>query len=273
MTTSAAPSLDYQQIVDAVGQEFQTLDRYLGALEESRWQAPTACTEWNLTRLVSHLGSGAAIHLHTVKVATEGIPPMTPEGRQQIWTHFDSLPADQLYREFQKTNSDYQRYMEGLSQQQRSMNVQSFAGEVPMAVLTRFRLGEISLHSWDARVVLDPTARLLFDSVDPLIEQTLAFMVRRSSAEERARLNGTVYEMDLEGRNRRRVALVVREDAVSVEQPGGASPKATLWLTMEAFIRLGAGRFPLETAEKHAEVAIEGDREAALRLNALFPGY
>jgi uncharacterized protein (TIGR03083 family) len=269
--TSAAP--DYQQIVDAVGAEFRTLDQFLVALAPARWQGPTACTEWNLTKLVSHLTSGAIMHLSTVKVGTERAEPLTQEGRQQIWSRMDSLSADQLYPEFQRANREYQEYMEGLTPEQRGMRVQSFAGEVPMAVLTRFRLNELSLHSWDARVALDPTARLLFGSVGPLVEQALNTVARRSSADERARLKGTVFEIDLEGRHRRRIGLAVGEDAVAVEQPGGGTPKAALWLPAEAFVRLAAGRFPLEAAERNGEVAIDGDRTTALRLNALFPGF
>ena len=269
--TRAAP--DYQQIVGALREEFDTLDRYLGALAAGRWRGPTACTEWDLTKLVSHLSSGALMHLATVKVATENAPPLTPESRQQIWNRMDSLEPEQLYPEFQQNNREYTAYMEQLPEPQRGMQVASFAGDVPMAVLTRFRLSELSLHSWDARVVLDPTARLLFGSVGPLVEHTLWFMSRRSSAEERERLAGSVFEVDLEGRSRRRVALAVARDGVSIGEAGQASPRATLWLTGEAFVRLAAGRFPLEAAERRAEVAIDGDRQAALRLNALFPGY
>ena len=269
--TSAAP--DYQQIVGALREEFDTLDRYLGALAAERWRGPTACTEWDLTKLVSHLSSGAVMHLATVKVATENAPPLTPEDRQQIWNRMDSLEPEPLYGEFQQNNREYTAYMEQLPEAQRSMRVASFAGEVPMAVLMRFRLSELSLHSWDARVVLDPTARLLFGSVGLLVEHTLSFIPRRSSAEAREQLAGSVFEVDLEGRSRRRVALVVSQDAVSIGEAGRANPRATLWLTGEAFVRLAAGRFPLEAAERHAEVAIDGDRQAALRLNALFPGY
>jgi uncharacterized protein (TIGR03083 family) len=272
-TAGTGAAADYQQIVDAVRDEYQTLDRYLGALAPDRWRGPTACTEWNLTKLVSHLSSGAVLNLRLVKSGLEGAPPHTQEERQQVWSHFDSLQPEQLYREFQQANTDIQTYLDQLPQDQRERRIPSFLGEVPVAVLTRARLAEISLHSWDARVALDPTARLLFDSVGPLVDQTLAYMGRRSSADERARLAGTLYELDLEGRNRRRVALVVNQDGVTVADPGQTTPKATLWLTGEAFVRLVAGRFPLEAAERNGELALDGDRQAALRLNALFPGY
>jgi uncharacterized protein (TIGR03083 family) len=266
--TGAAP--DYQQIVDAVRDEFQTLDRYLGSLALERWRGPTACTEWNLTKLVSHLGSGAVLVLRMVRSGLEGTPPQTPEERQQVWGHFDSLEPEPLYREFQQANRDALAYLDQLPADQRERRVSSFLGEVPVAVLLRARLAEISLHSWDARVAMDPTARLLFESVGPLVDQTLAYMARRSNAEARNSLTGTVFELDLEGR---RVALVVNQDGLTLPDPGQTAPKATLWLTGEAFVRLAAGRFPLEAAEHNGELALDGDRQAALQLNALFPGY
>jgi uncharacterized protein (TIGR03083 family) len=269
--TGTAP--DYQQIVDAVRDEFNTLDRYLGSLAPERWRGPTACTEWDLTKLVSHLGSGAVLMLRMVRSGLEGTPPQTQEERQQVWGHFDSLAPEQLYREFQQANTDALTYLDQLPADQRERRIPSFLGEVPAAVLLRARLAEISLHSWDVRVALDPTARLLFGSVGPLVDQTLGFVGRRSNAEARAELAGTVFELDLEGRNRRRIALVVNQDGVSVADPGQSSHRATLWLTGEAFVRLGAGRFALEAAERDGELAVDGDRQAALKLNALFPGY
>jgi uncharacterized protein (TIGR03083 family) len=269
--TGAAP--DYQQIVDAVRDEFETLDRYLGSLAPERWRGPTACTEWNLTKLVSHLGSGAVLLLRMVRSGLEGTPPQTPEERQQVWGHFDSLEPEPLYREFQEANRDALAYLDHLPADQRERRIPSFLGEVPVAVLLRARLAELSLHSWDARVALDPTARLLFESVGPLVDQTLGWMGRRSNAEARASLAGTVFELDLEGRNRRRVALVVNQDGLELADPGKTAPRATLWLTGEAFVRLAAGRFPFEAAEHNGELALDGDRSAALKLNALFPGY
>jgi uncharacterized protein (TIGR03083 family) len=269
--TGAAP--DYQQIVAAVRDEFETLDRYLGALAPGRWRGPTACTEWDLTKLVSHLGSGAVLMLRMVRSGLESTPPQTQEERQQVWGHFDSLAPEPLYREFQQANTDALTYLDQLPADQRERRIPSFLGEVPTAVLLRARLAEISLHSWDARVALDPTARLLFGSVGPLVDQTLTFMGRRSAEQARAELAGTVFELDLEGRNRRRVALVIKQDGVSVADPGQSEARATLWLTSEAFVRLGAGRFPLETAERNGEVAMDGDPQAAQKLNALFPGY
>jgi hypothetical protein len=208
-----------------------------------------------------------------VRSGLEGTPPQTQEERQQVWGHFDSLAPEQLYREFQQANRDVLTYLDQLPANQRERRIPSFLGEVPVAVLLRARLAELSLHSWDARVALDPTARLLFESVGPLVEQTLGWMGRRSNAEARAELAGTVFELDLEGRNRRRVALVVNQDGLTLADPGQSNQRATLWLTGEAFVRLAAGRFPLEAAERNGELAVDGDRQAALKLNALFPGY
>jgi len=56
------------------------------------------------------------------------------------------------------------------------------------------------------------------------------------------------------------------------DAPAG-TPAASLRLPAEAFIRLYTRRFPPEPAEAEGEVTIAGDRTAALRLNALFPGF
>ena len=233
--TGAAP--DYQQIVAAVRDEFETLNRYLGSLAPERWHGPTACTEWNLTKLVSHLGSGAVLVLRMIRSGLEGTPPQTQEERQQKLANAEFLMGSWVTTSVTLTEDDFR-------------------------AAPHLKLVQLMSAGYE-HIDLDLAARYGV----PVAH------FGGSNADARAELAGTVFELDLEGRNRRRIALVVSQDGVTVADPGQSNHRATLWLTGEAFVRLAAGRFPLEAAERNGELAVDGDRQAALKLNALFPGY
>ncbi len=137
----------------------------------------------------------------------------------------------------------------------------------------RYRLFELSLHSWDLRVALDPTARLLPDSVPPLWTIGTENVNRRANADAKTAMNGMVWGVAVHGPVEHQFALVVRDGAVQLADAPPSPPVAGLRLPAEAFIRLYTGRLPLEPAAAAGDVAIAGDRAAALRLNTLFPGF
>jgi uncharacterized protein (TIGR03083 family) len=273
MQTQAPQTPDLAGVVTAIRREYETLDRWLSAISPAYWEGPTNCTEWTVRQVVSHLGSGAEIHLLTIQEQLDGAAPVTPEVRQRIWSHFDSLAPDALYRDFRGRNLAYLSYLEGLPPDRRERTVKFFMGERPVAGYAVYRLFELSLHSWDIRVGLDPTVRLLPTSVAPLWSVLAENVNRRAKAEAKTELNGTVWGIAVHGPVERQMALVVRDGTVALTDAPPSPPAALLRLPAEAFIRLVSGRLPLEAAEAAGEVAIAGDRATVLRLNQLFAGF
>jgi uncharacterized protein (TIGR03083 family) len=273
MQTETPPAADFAAVIAAIRREYEVLAHWLGALDRARWHGPTACTEWPLQKLVSHLGSGAEIHLLNILQYLEDGEPATREVNQRIWDHFDSLAPEPLYAAFRDRNERYVAYGENLPADRHHARVKSFAGEVPVGTYAQFRLGELTLHSWDARVALDPTARLLPSTVRVHWPQARTTFTRRANAEARGALAGTTYHFLLFGPVADEFTLSVGADALTLDADTAAAPTASLRLPAEAFLRLVTGRLPLATAEAEGEVLIEGDHAAAVRLNALFPGW
>jgi uncharacterized protein (TIGR03083 family) len=274
MQTQTAQAPDFTTVIGAIRREYEVLDRWLAALSEQAWQGPTACSEWPVYKVVSHLGSGAEITLQTILEQVGGGPPADQEARQKVWSHFDSLTAPQpLYAEFRDRNQQYFAALDALPADKREQRVKFFAGELPVAGFSLYRLGEFTLHSWDLRVGLDPTARLLSTTVGPYLPQSLQTMNRRANKDAKQALDGTAWSVALWGPVERQFALVVRDGNVeAVDEPPG-TPAASLRISAEAFCRLCVGRLPLEQAERDGEVDLGGDRATALRLNELFPGF
>jgi uncharacterized protein (TIGR03083 family) len=274
MAAARAPDsqLDLRRNTQLIWAEFNLLDRYLGGLTLARWRGPTYCTEWDLAKLVSHLSSAARIHRQALLTALAGEPPLDQAGRQEIWNHFDSLDPGQLYPAFQAANRQYLEYLDLLSPESGTRLIATFAGDIPVADFALFRLSELTLHSWDARVAFDPPTRLLPASASAALSPVLSILDRRSNSAARARLAGASFGISLTAPSARQLTLTVAEAVAWQEQPA-VSPTASLTLSAEAFLRLCAGRLPLAAAESDGDVLIHGDHDRALQLNALFPGF
>lgn len=273
MPSATAPRHDFAAVAAALRQEYDLLNSSLGALRPERWLGPSMSAEWPVQKVVSHLGSGAEITQRTLQENLDQAAPLTPEARQAIWDHFDSLAPAPLYEAFRDRNDAHLGYLEGLQGERRQAGVRFFAGTAPVGEFSQFRLSELALHSWDIRAALDPTARLLPGTARTLLPHGLETLTRRAKAPVRTELAGTVYGFTVSGPRRESFALRVEPDTITVDEGVAARAEASLELPTEAFIRLYAGRLPLEAAEADGEVVIQGDRAAALRLNALFAGF
>jgi uncharacterized protein (TIGR03083 family) len=200
MQTQTAQAPDFATVIGAIRREYEVLDRWLAALSDQAWQRATACDEWPVYKVVSHLGSGAEITLQTLDEQLTGGPPADQEARQRVWGHFDSLSASQpLYDEFRDRNGKYFAYLDALPADKREQRVKFFAGELPVAGFALYRLGEVTLHSWDLRVGLDPTARLLPTTVVAYLPQALGTLNRRANKDAKQALDGTAWNFALWG--------------------------------------------------------------------------
>src|SRR5919202_6764089 len=209
MQTDAPPRDDFASVVAAIRREYETIDTFLGALSAARWLGPTYCSEWTVQKTVSHLGSGADLHLRTLKENLDGAEPTTAEARQSVWDYFDSLTPEPLHAQFRDRMEGFLGYLEAMPPEKRERTVRFFAGEAPIAEYAQYRLSELSLQSWDLRVALDPTARLLPTTARALWPHVLDNVNRRANARAKEGMDGAVYELEVFTPARQHFSLAV----------------------------------------------------------------
>ena len=129
MQTHAPRRHEFTSVVPAIRREFEVLDRYLGALSAAHWLGPTYCSDWTVQKTVSHLGSGADLHLRTLKENLDGAEPTTAEVRQSVWDYFDSLAPEPLHAQFRDRMEAFLGYLEAMAPEARERTVRFFAGE------------------------------------------------------------------------------------------------------------------------------------------------
>ncbi|HCB06472.1 MAG TPA: maleylpyruvate isomerase family mycothiol-dependent enzyme [Nocardioides sp.] len=236
----------------------------VAGLTEAQLKAPSGASEWTVADVLSHLGSGAEIGYYPVLAAATGTDAGAPEN-QSVWDRWNALsPLDQA-TQFVQSDARLVELYEGLSAEQRE-SVQIDLGflpqPVPLATALGMRLNEQTLHSWDARVGVDPSAA---------VPEVAAELVLQHYAETMTFLLGFVGKAEQAGPAR--VALgdftIVLDESVRLE-PGTDGATATFEGPIEAGLRLIAGRL----GPQHTPAAVSVSGNVTLdQLRKAFPGY
>jgi uncharacterized protein (TIGR03083 family) len=249
--------------IAALRTEHDVLVALLPNLPAETLEQQSGASEWTVAQVLSHLGSGAEIARKPVaRVAGERVEE---EDNQDIWARWDAAsPVDQAAG-FVDHDSRYLETVEALTPEQRSsltVDLGFLPEPVDLVVALGMRLNEVANHSWDVRVGLDPSAEVLPDSAEVLVELfrgPLGFILGFS---------GKPDELDGQASVAVPGAGLVIDSGVTVVERLDA-PTATLQGSPEAFIRLLNGRLKDPYADG---VAVEGNVTLD-DLRKVFPGY
>ncbi len=216
------------------------LAKVVAGLTEAQLSSRSGASEWTVVDVLSHIGSGAEIAHYLLVAAVTGEDSGAPRN-QDVWDRWNAMAAFDQAPASVESNARLVELYEGLTQEQReSANVDlGFLPQpIPLAAALGLRLNELTLHSWDARVGVDPTATLGEEAAELLAQhytQTVAFIM------------GFVWKPG--GTDPARIALgdytIVIDDAVRLVK-GGLEPTARFEGPLEAGIRLLTGRLKPE---------------------------
>jgi uncharacterized protein (TIGR03083 family) len=231
---------------------------------------PSGASKWDISQVLSHLGSGAEINLAGLNGAVEGTGAPGGEFNKGVWARWDAMSREERAERFLVADEELVARYEGLDAQTRQ-NLRIDLGFLPMpvdvAAAGGLRLNEVAHHAWDVKVAFDPAATLapeatplLFDQVDLLI----GFAGRADAVDHRpVRLAVRTTSPE------RSFGLEVDERVTLTEPP--ATPDATLTAPAEWWLRLVAGRH----APEHTPdgVTLTGDSLTLDDLRRVFPGF
>jgi uncharacterized protein (TIGR03083 family) len=223
------------------------------------------CSEWTIAQVLAHIGSGAEIGLEWLAAVLERREPMSQDEFPKIWKVWNERPPMEQVVQGVAANSRLVAAYESASAEQLTGGRVTLFGmmEVDGYGLAMFRLPEAAVHTWDVAVALDPSARVLPDTVDLLIDQLPGRMGWMAKPQGRA------WSVTVETSGPSRTFTLTSGDAVSLAPGAAASPDGVLRLTAEAFIRLTSGRLDdtnADGAEASGAVALD-------ELRATFPGF
>jgi uncharacterized protein (TIGR03083 family) len=231
--------------------------------------ARSVATEWDVSQVLSHLGSGAVIGLAALEASLDGKPNPGMDFNKSVWARWDAMSAQDRAAGFLESNETLVARYEGLDDATRDglrVDLGFLPEPIPVVVAGGFRLSEFALHSWDVRASFDPTAtvrpeayRLLLDGIG----MRLGWIARSEALDGRtATLHVTTTDPE------RSFGLTIADGVSLGEAPEAAD--GTLTLPAEAWLRLVSGRLRPEHTPAGVEATGAVDLDA---LRRVFPGY
>jgi uncharacterized protein (TIGR03083 family) len=252
---------------DAHRRTYERLAELVAPLSDEQLTHQSGASDWAVSQVLSHLGSGAEIHLDTLKLAQAGHERPTAQN-DGIWARWNAMSPREQAEGFLQHGKALVDWVAQLDETQRRdiRVVLPFLPEpAGLDLYLGLRLNEDALHGWDIAVAYDDKAEIASDTAEVLLELLrgpLSFML------------GFVGKTDALGGKQAHLAVRTPEAAVGLtfadraaltDVPADADGE--LHLGLGAFVRLLAGRL-----RELPDDAVTGPLSAA-ELRKVFPGY
>jgi uncharacterized protein (TIGR03083 family) len=259
-----APSAEV--LISTLRGSHDRLRSVLTALNADELASPSYDTEWSIADVASHLGSGAEIFALMLAAARAGEPTPGIEAFHPIWDVWNARGPVEKRDLALSTDDAFIRQLEAFTAEEaESFRIALFGMDLDLAGITRMRLSEHAVHTWDVAVAVDPTATVSPDAVDLLIDglgQTAGYSSKPSPEEFRVRIDTT---------DPQRAVLVSAGEKASLEPvdaASGADVDGTLTLPAEAYLRLIYGRLDPD----HTPAVTETGTRGLADLRSVFKG-
>jgi uncharacterized protein (TIGR03083 family) len=244
-------------------------DRVAGFSDEDL-AGPSGAADWDISQVLSHLGSGAEISRATIQAALDGEPNPGPDFNRSVWDRWDAMTRRERADGFSPANQALLTLLESLDDGTRDklrIDLGFLPAPIDLATAARMRLSEFTLHSWDVRVAADEHAALPGDATAVLLHGEPNLIAWIGKAEP---LGGRQAVVKVTTTEPVSVFALRLQDPISVDFDRPEQPDGTLNLPAEAWLRLVAGR--LAPRYTPADVVATGDGDLDL-LRQVFPGF
>jgi uncharacterized protein (TIGR03083 family) len=263
-------STDADRVIQALQAGFDDLAGLVRSLTPDQLTGPSAAAQWDVSQVLSHLGSGSVIALATLDAALAGRPTPGTDANREIWARWDAMSPQERADGFLSANADLMARYDSLDPHTREslrIDLGYLPEPVDVAAAARSRLAEFALHSWDVRVAFDPAAVLRPDAAAELLGWArfmLGWLAKPAAAVpgRTVTLLVTLHDPDDS------FGLTLGEAASVHEAP--AEPDGALTAPAEAWLRLLSGR--LAPNHTPSDVEVTGDLTLDT-LRQVFPGY
>ncbi|QFY07734.1 maleylpyruvate isomerase family mycothiol-dependent enzyme [Nonomuraea phyllanthi] len=257
-------------VIAALRIEHDRLAGLVPTLTDEQLAGPSGAAEWDLSQVLSHLGSGAEISRGTLQAALDDRPAPGRDSWESVWDRWNAMGRRERADGFLKADESLIELYESLDAKTREtlhVDLGFMPEPVDVAAAGRLRLNELALHSWDVRVAFDEHATLTPESTGQLLPGLSGMLGWIGKPD---RLDGRTGVVRVATSAPASVFALRLGDPVSVDHDVPAEPDGTLTLPAEAWVRLVSGRL----GPRHTPAAVTTTGAVDLDvLRAVFPGY
>lgn len=170
---------DADQIIDALRSGHDHLAALVRGLPADDLTRRSGAADWDVSQVLSHLGSGAEIALATLEASLDGAAVPGEDFNKEVWARWDAMSPTERAAGFLTASEALVARYEGLDARTRK-ELRIVFGFLPAPVdvttAARMRLNEFALHTWDVEVAFDPAATLAPAATEPLLDQVSMFL-------------------------------------------------------------------------------------------------
>ncbi|ETK36203.1 maleylpyruvate isomerase family mycothiol-dependent enzyme [Microbispora sp. ATCC PTA-5024] len=258
------------QAIKALRAELDDLAALVRGLTADDLGRPSGAAEWDVSQVLSHLGSGAEINLAALDAALGGTDGPDMDFIKGVWARWDGMSPAARAEEFVRANEALVSRLESLDGRTRDdllVPIWFLPQPIDVAGFAGMRLSEVAHHTWDVKVAFDPAAALDPVAVDLLVDEAgrLAGFLGKADALGGRQVTVAVHVTAPE----RSFGLEIRDAVALVDTP--AEPDAVLTAPAEWWLRLLTGRHAPERTP--AGVRLTGDALTLDDLRRVFPGF
>lgn len=257
-------------VIAALRSEYDLLAQQVAVFSDDDLAGPSAASEWDISQVLSHLGSGAEINRATLQAALDGTAPGGREFNESVWDRWNAMSRRERADGFVVANRELTELYESLDADTRkSLRIDMGFLPAPIDVATagRMRLNEVAMHSWDIRAASDVNATLTPQAVRELLHGEPDLTAWISKPEH---LDGESLVLHVTTSEPESDFALNLTTPVSTGFEVADKYDGTLTLPAEAWLRLKAGRL----APRHTPTGIVTTGAADLDLlRKVFPGY
>lgn len=259
---------------------------YLGRLTSEQWELPSACSEWQVRDVVSHLIGGAERQAESMARGRGGdsnppagfVPPepvvLSATNAQRDIDRRGQL-ADNILEVFdagyERLHQEFDRFGEA-SWETLCWHVRR--GAMTAASYVELRIQELAIHDWDIRSAFQPGAGLDPASIPVLLDMSPAWlgMCFRPSAKLP---KPVVYGFQVGPEESRRYRMSVTGDAFEMVHAGPDDtprPDLSLSAAAEQYLLFTYGRLTAAEGISSGRLTVEGDTTHLDQFEVWFKG-
>jgi uncharacterized protein (TIGR03083 family) len=258
------------QTIDALRSGHDYLTTVVHGLASADLARPSGATGWDVSQVLSHLGSGAEISLAVLEGALNATGAPDGDFNKSVWARWDDMSPIERAEGFAAANEALVSRYEGLDAQTRK-DLRVALGFLPAAVdvatVAGVRLTEFAHHTWDVEVAFDHKAPLLSPVTGLLLDQAGPFLdfLGKADALDTRPVRIAVHTTAPE----RTFGLEVGNAITLTDEPD--RPDAVLNAPAEWWLRLTTGRHA--PAHTPSDVSLTSASLTLDDLRRVFPGF
>jgi uncharacterized protein (TIGR03083 family) len=228
----------------------------------------SAAADWDVSQVLSHLGSAAEIGVATLEAAVAGQDPPGQETNPPIWDRWNAMSRVErsaAWAEWTERNQSAFESLDDAALSALRVKFSFFPAPIDAVALAGMRLSEQALHHWDVAFAFDHDATIPESAAELLIDRVPGMMRWAGHADK---WSGGQGRISITTTAPERMWTLRIADAVDIEESRSDAPIG-LTLPAETFIRLIAGR--LRDADP-SRIHMHGPATLA-DVGAMFPGF